>query len=58
MKCVDCGIRISIEQGHLCDSCYKERLKKAILSIETLDYLIENTKENESHMPKRAEVSE
>lgn len=44
MKCVDCGIQISKEQGHLCESCYKERLKKAI--------------ENESHFPKRAEVSE
>jgi len=29
-----------------------------IEKIEILDYLIENTKENESHMPKRAEVSE
>lgn len=34
MKCVDCGSQISIEQGHLCESCYKERLKKAILSDE------------------------
>lgn len=33
-KCVDCGVPISTEQGHLCESCYKERLKKAILSDE------------------------
>ena len=29
-----------------------------IEKIEILDYLIENTKENESHLPKKAEVSE
>ena len=29
-----------------------------IEKIKILDYLIENTKENESHLPKRAEVSE
>lgn len=34
MKCVDCGVQINREQGHLCESCYKKRLKKAIFSDE------------------------
>jgi len=32
MKCVDCGVRISREQGHLCSECYQFRLKDKIMN--------------------------
>ena len=46
-KCVDCGIQINKEQGHLCDSCYKERLKKALSNECYEKRLIEKIKNDD-----------